>query len=127
MEKKVRITINGQNFEFPIDMSLFTGMMGSMAPHPIRFGAIQSSHQRLEGNFFRRIEQDLKTYQNFGDCEDVRILGAIIALHRRVKRLEEKCLFNECVKEIKEIESKPEEKKPEPRKKTSRKKSRAKK
>ena len=106
MEKKVKITINGQSFEFPMDMSVFTGLMAPrpVSPRPIPQGiqfsherlvqpsyhSEQSSLQRLGENFFRQIELDLEASKRLGLDEEARILTALITLHRRVKRLEDR-------------------------------------
>ena len=106
MENKVKITVNGQVFEVPVDTSLITGLLGSMGmmmpgmafPGPLPIPArplmnvpvpIQTSHERLEESFFKKIEEDLEAYKD-GSASSVveRILVALIALHKRVKRLE---------------------------------------
>lgn len=89
MKQKIKININGQDFEMPMDMSLLTGMLG-MAQRPQTFGMPfphmmrgQSSHERLEDNFFKLLDNETKTNR------------AIMALHRRLRVLENKCLPEE--------------------------------
>ncbi len=131
MQKNIRITMDGRSFDFPIDMSLFTGLMAPMpaSPRPMpqwiqssdgrlvqpsqerlvqpsQERLVQSSHKRLEENFFRRIEQDLESYRKLGRDEEARVLAAIVALHRRVTRIEDYCDLSKC-KELKKAEPKP--------------------
>lgn len=80
MDKKINITVNGQSFEIPVDASLLTGLFG-MAQAPKRFSVpVPTSHQRLEDNFFRLLDNETRTNR------------AIMALHRRLKVLEDRCI-----------------------------------
>jgi len=119
MENKVKITVNGQSFEVPMDPSFITGLMGSMGmmmprmvfprlapmpaqprpmPHPMDAQSqpaqiapmpLQTSHERLEENFFKKIEEDLESYKDGSASSMVeRILIGLISLHKRVKMLE---------------------------------------
>ncbi len=91
MENKIKITMNGQSFEIPVDTSLLTGLFGNMGPRmnqrPRMLGVPvptsherlqQSSHGRLEDNFFKLIDNETRT--NI----------AVLALHKRLKVLEDK-------------------------------------
>ena len=53
---------------------------------------IQSSHRRLEEEFFQKIREDMNTFVRFGMFgREERTSRAIIALHNRVRRLEKMC------------------------------------
>lgn len=116
MDKKIKININGQDIEIPMDMNLFNGMFGKMGmmnanPHRERFSvplpismpreipmetshhSEQSSSQRMENNFFKLLDNETRTNR------------AIIALHRRLKVLEDKCLPKEMPKQFPMVDS----------------------
>lgn len=102
MENKIKITIDGQSFEIPVDASLLTGLFGNMGmmgngllrqrrfnvPMPIAIpvttpmamprAEIQTSHERLQDNFFRLLDNETRTNR------------AIMTLHRRLQVLEGK-------------------------------------
>ena len=103
MENKIKMIVNGQSFEVPMDFSVLTSMMGQMGMIPARMPQatplsyrpmpIQTSHERMEETFFDQFRGDLDVYKqdNFLS-KDERILTALIALHKRVKMLEKQCV-----------------------------------
>ncbi len=106
--KTIKITINGQSFEIPMDMSVLQGFMQQMAPKQAReqsvanikqvlgLPQIQSSHRRLEDDFFGLIHEDMDLLRGFGMFNrDERISRALIALHNRLRKLEDCCFAPE--------------------------------
>ncbi len=110
---KIKITINGQDLEFPMDMSVLQGFMqqaGQQATKQLSSEQVastarqalglpmpfQSSHRRLEDDFFSLIHGDMNTLRGFGMFNrDERVSRALIALHNRLRRLEEMCFAPE--------------------------------
>ena len=90
MKNNMKITLNGQSFEVPVDMSVLTGFMASV-PRPVQ-QVEQSSHRRLEEDFFNLIRKDMNTFRRFNQFgREERILRSIVALHNRLRRLEDCC------------------------------------
>ena len=124
MENKIKITIDGQSFEIPVDASLLTGLFGNMGmmgngllrqrrfnvPMAMPRAEIQtsherigprvgqSSHERMEETFFDQFRSDLVVCkQNNLRSKDERILAALIALHKRVKWLERQVIIRKPI------------------------------
>lgn len=107
MTNKIKITLNGQSFEVPMDLNVLQGFVrmvpGTMPQArmnralPIQISQEQSAqlrtvHRRLEDEFFQKIREDMEVYRMFGMFgREERISRAIIALHNRVRRLENMC------------------------------------
>ena len=105
---KIKITINGQSFEVPMDMSVLQSFIQTM-PQKMTRGALglptqqvaqqvaqQSSHRRLEDDFFGLIREDMDTFRRFNMFNrDERTSRAIVALHNRLRRIEEMCFAPE--------------------------------
>ncbi len=112
-KNKMKITLNGQSFEVPIDMKVLTAFMTKVPPQVLPMqqssqeqpAQLRTAHRRLEDDFFKQIHEDMKSFEPrvinrfeglMGSGQEIpgreeRILRAIIALHNRVRRIENLC------------------------------------
>ena len=111
---KIEIIVNGKRIGFPMDMNVLPGLIQQVAQQvrpqaaqqtqppvanvvqALGLPTPQSSHRRLEDDFFNLIRQDMNTFREFGMFnKEERTSRAIIALHNRVRRLEACCFAPE--------------------------------
>jgi len=95
MTNKMKITLNGQSFEVPFDLNVLQGLGTRVSPlmkKPVQQQVGQFSHRELEDEFFQKIRQDMETFVSFRMFgREERTSRAIVALHNRVRRLENIC------------------------------------
>jgi len=110
-KEKVKLNINGQEVELPINPEIFTNLLNNLnsmipknqLPNLIPQGinslkGMKTSSRRIEDSFFNSIREDLNTYSFFGiSGKDEKVLRAILALHSRLRRIEDRERRNNSV------------------------------